>query len=192
MTDPSQLRITAVLAALAVAVGAVMMQTWRLHSLQAEYADLVASVAKNRAARAEAYTQDSEKTAAKERIHGTDTLHAAEAFAAGAPGREDRLRADLADARRLLDAAGKRAAGYRAQASADAASCRRLADRSAALDRSLAEGRGVVAELRGIVERRDAEVKLLADLLKADEALVGEPGVASDHAPGPAHLRPEW
>lgn len=167
------------LAALTVAVGAAMVQTWRLHSIQAKHASLAAQVEKGRADRATAYAQDSEQTAEKERTHATDTLHAAEAFVAGTAGREVRLRADLADARRLLDAAGQRAAAYRAQADADAASCRRLADRAAAIDRSLAEGREVVAELRGVVERRDAEVRLLIDLLKADDTLAGAQGAAS-------------
>jgi hypothetical protein len=124
-----------------------------------------------------AWAADSAATAKKEQTHAADTIHASDAYAAGAPEREARLRADLADARRLRDAADVRAAGYRAQANAGAEACRGLADRSAALDRSLAAGRGVVAELRGALERRDAEVALLAGLIDADDALLA-PGAA--------------
>lgn len=49
---------------------------------------------------------------------------------------------------------------------------RDVADRCAALNRSLAQGRGVVADLRGTLERRDAEVILLGDQIKADRLLL--------------------
>jgi len=55
---------------------------------------------------------------------------------------------------------------------------RNLADRSEALDRQLAAGLGVVAELRADLGRRDAEVSALCDPANADAALLGEPGRA--------------
>lgn len=88
------------------------------------------------------------------------------------PARDDSLRADLARAERLCVDADKRAASYRAQAEAGATACSRLADRSEALNRKLTEGIAVVAELRGVVAKRDAEVVLLHDLLVATRALM--------------------
>lgn len=55
---------------------------------------------------------------------------------------------------------------------------RDLADRCEVLDRQLAAGVGVVAALRGDLERRDAEVILLMDQIKADRLLLeGSPVV---------------
>ncbi|OOH86246.1 hypothetical protein [Comamonas kerstersii] len=48
-----------------------------------------------------------------------------------------------------------------AQAASDAAACRDLADQHQRLAARLAEGAGVVGELVGIVEQRDAQVMLL-------------------------------
>lgn len=143
-----------------------------VEGLRTKVAELETAAAIKRADRATAYAADSDQTATREHQHASDTVQAADQFTAGAGAREAALRSNLADARRLLDRANARAAGYRAKAEADAASCRSLADRAAALDRSLAEGRLVAAELRGIVERRDAEVALLADLLDADDRML--------------------
>lgn len=147
-------------------------QTWRLHSLQADHAVLEASVAAGRAARATAYAADSDKTAGKELIYAASTQGASDVFTQAAAAREAVLRTDLLRARSLLDRAAARAARYRAQADAGTVACSRIADRAAALDRQLAEGLGVVADLRGIVERRDAEVMLLGGVIDADRALL--------------------
>jgi hypothetical protein len=169
---PAENRLTAAGICIGVLLIFAGIQTWRLHSLEADYAEQGASIAIDRANRVEAYAKDSDKTATKEHAHVVATIQAADQFNAGAGERENTLAGQLADARRLLNDADRRAAGYRAQAATDAQARSRLADRAAALDRSLAAGRLVVAELRGIVERRDAEVRLLADQLDADGRLM--------------------
>lgn len=159
----------------AIAVGVLATaQTWRLHALQANHATLVATTATERAARAAAYADESVKTAGKEKLHAASTQKASDDFTQTTPSREAALRADLQRARSLLNSADARAAGYRAQADAGAAACRRLADRAQALDRQLAEGLEVVAELRSIVERRDAEVVLQGSVIDADRALLAQ------------------
>jgi hypothetical protein len=150
------------------------VQTWRLHSLETEYAQLEASVATGKAARATAYAADSDKTAGKEQAHAQTTQGVLDVFTQGQGQRDAALSNDLQRARRLLNASEQRAAGYRAQAEAGAVACSRLADRSAALDRQLAEGLGVVSDLRGVVDRRDAEVVLLRGVIDADRALLAQ------------------
>jgi hypothetical protein len=53
----------------------------------------------------------------------------------------------------------------------------RLASHAARLDASLAEGRVVAEQLRATVVERDAQLWLLADIIRADRALFG-PGDA--------------
>ncbi|MFT4172837.1 MAG: hypothetical protein QM639_09785 [Rhodocyclaceae bacterium] len=173
MIIPTENRLTAAAACIGVLLVLVGVQTWRLHALEADYAKQSASIATSRADRAQAYAKDSDETATKEHAHAAATLKAADQFTAGAVDRDTALVGQLADARRLLNDADRRAASYRAQATNSAEACSRLADRSESLDRSLAAGRLVVAELRGVVEQRDVEVKLLSDLLDADERLLG-------------------
>ena len=74
-----------------------------------------------------------------------------------------RSRADAAE--RVRDQADTRAAGYRRRAEAGEASCRVLADSASKLDRSLAEGRRVAEELRGVIGERDSQVEFLSKLL---------------------------
>ena len=61
-----------------------------------------------------------------------------------------------------------------AQAQADTAARSDLADKTAALDRQLAEGLGVVAELGGGLRRRDAEVAALCSQLNTERRLAGD------------------
>lgn len=82
--------------------------------------------------------------------------------------------ADADSNRRLLDGAEARAAGYRTSATTDFASCQRLADLTVALDRLAAEGKGLVDEGRGVVERRDAEVNLLLQIINNDRAAINQ------------------
>jgi len=159
----------------AVAAGTLLaIQTWRLHSEQAAHAQLIASTATAKAGRAEAYAKDSDATAGKEQVNAATIQGASDAFTKTQPARDDSLRTDLSRVDGLRRDAERRAASYRAQAEAGAAACSRLADRSAALDRQLTEGLGVVAELRGLVEKRDAEVVLLRSVIDADRALMAQ------------------
>lgn len=60
----------------------------------------------------------------------------------------------------------------RAQAAGDAAAARDLADHYRRLATSLAEGAGVVGELVGVVERRDAQVNLLKGQIEVERKLL--------------------
>ncbi len=64
------------------------------------------------------------------------------------------------------------AATRHAQAAGDAAACRDLADQHQRLAASAAEGTAVVGELVGLVEKRDAQVELLAGQARADRVLI--------------------
>ncbi|WPB58656.1 hypothetical protein [Xylophilus sp. GOD-11R] len=147
------------------------VQTLRLSNAERDIAQLEAAAAKGTAARSVAYAADSDRTAGKEAVHHTSIQKASDDFTQAAPARAVDFSADLARTRRLLDSANDRAASYRAQAESGAAACSHLADRSTALDRQLAEGVGVVAELRAALERRDAEVALQGAVIDADRAL---------------------
>lgn len=144
----------------------------RLEMAETNVAQLEAAATKGLAARATAYAADSDKTATKEAAHAGSILKASDVFTQNVPARAADLSSDLAVARRLLDGANARAAGYRAQAESGAAACSGLADRSASLDRKLAEGVDVVAELRGTLKRRDDEVALQGSVIDADGALL--------------------
>ncbi|WP_072248265.1 hypothetical protein [Comamonas thiooxydans] len=65
------------------------------------------------------------------------------------------------------------AATRNAQLAGDAAACRDLADQHQRLAAIAAESAGVVGQLVGLVERRDAQVKLLHGQVVADRALLG-------------------
>ena len=69
-----------------------------------------------------------------------------------------------------------RAATYRAQAEADSTARRDLADKASALDASLAEGVGVVAELGGALKQRDAEAAALCDQVNIERRLHADAG----------------
>lgn len=88
-------------------------------------------------------------------------------------------RAEL-QARRRTDAADiaslqqqlRTTATARAQAAVDAAAARDLADHYQQLAARLAEGAGVVGELVGLVEQRDAEVNLLKNQVLTERVLL--------------------
>ncbi|MGB6096453.1 MAG: hypothetical protein WBF95_09160 [Comamonas thiooxydans] len=60
-----------------------------------------------------------------------------------------------------------------AQLASDAAACRDLADQHQRLAARAAGGAGVVGQLIGLVERRDAQVNALKGQAQADRALIG-------------------
>ena len=66
------------------------------------------------------------------------------------------------------------AATRSAQLAGDAAACRDLADRHKRLAALAGEGAGVVGQLVGLVERRDAQVNLLQGQVAADRLLIDE------------------
>ena len=126
------------------------------------------------AARAEAVRTDEAKTAQLESKHAQDTIYNADKLASLKTGIAVDVRGELERAHRLQLSADSRAASYRAQAEADATARRNLADKASALDRQLAEGVGVVAELGGALKQRDAEVAALCDQVNIERRLSGD------------------
>ncbi|WP_148293258.1 hypothetical protein [Comamonas sp. B-9] len=170
MTSQIKLILAAVIAALAFSAG------WTVKGWQASktIAELRAKQAQGTAARAEAARTDETQTAIKESKHAQDTIYNADSLAAFYTGIADVQRRELAYAERVQRGAASRAATYNAQAQADAAARSDLADKTAALDRQLAEGLGVVAELGGHLRRRDAEVAALCDQVNIERRLSGD------------------
>ena len=149
-------------------VASWQVQAWRLG---AQVAQVQTREAEGRATRAEAARTDEAQTAQLESKHAKDTIYNADRLAALKTGIAVDVRGELERAHRLQLSADSRAATYRAQAEADATARRDLADKASALDASLAEGVGVVAELGGALKQRDAEVAALCDQVNTDRGL---------------------
>lgn len=110
--------------------------------------------------------------AKREKRHAEEQGRIAERLAAveqRAADDRERAAAVAADRLRRSDA---RADLYQRQAEAGAAAAGDLARHAAGLDRQLAEGIGVVADLRILVEQRDGQLMLLAAQIAADRAAV--------------------
>ena len=86
-----------------------------------------------------------------------------EDIAAAQSGSDDRVRQSEA-----------RADKYRAMSQASAAEQKRLAEYAARLDRSLSEGRQLVAELRATLAERERTIHNLNQQINADRQLTGE------------------
>ncbi|MCS4295686.1 hypothetical protein M2375_003933 [Comamonas sp. BIGb0152] len=179
MTMQIKLILVATIAALAFSAG------WAVKGWQTNIrlAELRADQARDLAARAEGARKDEAQTAQLESKHAQDTIYNADKLAAFKTGIDVDVRAELARAERLQRSADRRAATYRAQAQADAAARSDLADQAAALDRQLAEGLGVVAELGGDLRRRDAEVAALCSQVNTERRLGGDEGDKACAAP---------
>ena len=185
----------AYLAAGAVA-GALLaggIQQTRVSTAKADLAQVRAQHAQAIAKAVEDALKEERENRAKESTHAADTIHNADQFTQGQPARDAGLRADLERVERLRRDADRRAATYRAMSEANAAACSRAGDRLAALDRQLVAGVGVVGRLRGDLERRDSEVKLLRGQIEADRKLTDSAPTAPAlpaSAPTPAPVRP--
>lgn len=118
---------------------------------------------------------DETKTALKESTHAANTSKNSDEFTTSQPVRDAIARADLALADRLRTDAERRAATYRAQATACTTASSGIADRLEAFDRHIVAGATVVAEHREALTRRDSEVKLLRGQIDTDRALMSEP-----------------
>ena len=172
MTFQIQLAIAALLAALSFGGGWVV-NGWRGAS---KVAECKTEQAQGVATRAEAARTEETQTAIKESKHAQDTIYNADKLASLKTGIAVDVRGELERAHRLQLSADSRAATYRAQAEADATARRNLADKAAALDASLAEGVGVVADLGGALKQRDAEVAALCDQVNIERSLNGDAG----------------
>ena len=170
MTFQIQLAIAALLAALSFGGGWVV-NGWRGAS---KVAECKTTQAQGAATRAEAARADETQTAQLESKHAQDTIYNADKLASLKTGIAVDVRGELERAHRLQLSADSRAATYRAQAEADATARRNLADKAAALDASLAEGVGVVADLGGALKQRDAEVAALCGQVNTERSLSGD------------------
>ena len=152
-------------------VASWQVQTWRLGT---EVAQVQTREAEGKANRAEAARADETQTAQLESKHAKDTIYNSDRLASLKTGIAVDVRSELERAHRLQLNADGRAATYRAQAEADATARRNLADKAAALDASLAEGVGVVADLGGALKQRDAEVAALCGQVNTERSLSGD------------------
>ena len=164
------------LPALALVAGLAFAGGWSLRSNHSasEIAQLRAELATNAATRSDAALKDEANTATLESTHANATIQNADALQSRKTGIAADMRAELELARRLQLSAERRAATYRAQAQADATARSHLANHTAALDRQLAAGLHVVAELAGALEQRDAEVAALCAQVTIDRRLLGQ------------------
>lgn len=154
-------------------VASWQVQAWRLGT---QVAQVQTREAEGRADRAEATRADEAQTAQLESKHAKDTIYNADKLASLKTGIAVDVRGELERAHRLQLSADSRAATYRAQAEADATARSALADKASALDRQLAEGVGVVAELGGALKQRDAEVAALCDQVNIERRLNADAG----------------
>ena len=172
MTFQIQLAIAALVAALSFG-GGWTVNGWRGAS---KVSECKTEQAQGVATRAEVARADESNTAQLESKHAKDTIYNADKLASLKTGIAVDVRGELERAHRLQLSADSRAATYRAQAEADATARRDLADKASALDASLAEGVGVVAELGGALKQRDAEVAALCDQVNIERRLSGDAG----------------
>lgn len=162
------------LLAAALAFGAGWQtQEWRYGKQIADISQKHATAALKQS---EAARADEAQTALKESTHAANTSKNSDEFTTSQPVRDAIARADLAIADRLRTDAERRAATYRAQATACTTASGGIADRLEAFDRHIVEGAGVVAEHRQALTRRDAEVKLLRGQIDADRELIDDGG----------------
>ncbi|WP_395024762.1 hypothetical protein [Comamonas odontotermitis] len=154
-------------------VASWQVQAWRFG---AKVAQVQTSEAEGKASRAEAARADETQTAQLESKHAQSTIYNADKLASLKTGIAVDVRSELERAHRLQLSADSRAATYRAQAEADTTARSALADIASALDRQLAEGVGVVAELGGALKQRDAEVAALCDQVNTERRLNGDAG----------------
>ena len=171
----AQLKAYGAIAAAMVLGGLLLVQTGRLHSEQLAHQKLITATTQATLKRSEAARADEIQTASKESTHAADTSKNSGEFTTSQPVRDAIARADLARANRLRTDAERRAATYRAQATACTTASSGIADRLEAFDRHIVEGASVVAEHRQALIRRDSEVVLLRGQIDADRALMSEP-----------------
>lgn len=155
--------------ALAALVG---VQEIRVRGLQVDLAKLETSQAKMAQAQAEKAQAATENKAAALLDHATNQQENVYEYRQKLAELETRRARDAADIASLQQQL-RTTATQRAQAAADAAAARDLADHYQRLAAHLAEGAGVVGELVGLVERRDAQVDLLKQQVLTERALVG-------------------
>ena len=152
--------------------GLLLWQTQRLAGAEVAASKAREALAEHTATQAQQAQAETTKKAGallehaaaqQENTHAyTQDLQRLEAARAADAGRIASLQHDI-----------RAAATRNAQLAGDAAACRDLADRHERLAALAAKGAGVVGELVGLVERRDAQVRALQGQMAADGGLLG-------------------
>lgn len=155
---------------LALAAG-LAVQTVRVAHLQTDLAKLEASQSKTAQTQAEKAQEATENKASALLNHADNTQTNVYEYTQKITQLEAGRARDAADIASLQQQL-RTTATQRAQAAADAAAARDLADHYQRLAAHLAEGAGVVGELVGLVERRDAQVDLLKQQVLTERQLV--------------------
>lgn len=155
---------------LALAAG-LAVQTVRVAHLQTDLAKLEASQSKMAQAQAEKAQAATENKADALLNHADNTQTNVYEYTQKITQLEAGRARDAADIASLQRSLRSTATAH-AQAASDLAACRSLADHYQRLAAHLADGAGVVGELVGLVERRDAQVMLLKNQVLTERQLV--------------------
>jgi hypothetical protein len=160
------------LIAIGVLTLGIGLQEVRVASTKAELANTARMWALDRANRTDLVRKLVEHNAETSARHAVQQQEMEDAFTKEKLALERRARSDADTARGLRAQLAAYTSRGSAGDQADPASCQRARDRLEALGGLFAEGVELVVEGRGIVERRDAEVKRLVDQITADRAAV--------------------
>ena len=152
--------------------GLLLWQTLRMASAEVAAAQAQAALSSHIATQAQAAETETTSKAGALLTHAGAQQGNTHAYAQDLQRLEA---ARAADAGRIasLQHEIRAAATRHAQAAADAAAARDLADQHEQLAARAAEGAGVVGELIGLVEVRDAQVTVLKGQVAADGRLIG-------------------
>lgn len=115
--------------------------------------------------------------ARKEMFHRAENARITHELAEAEKAHDVALAEQRAEYDRRLLGSNRRAEVYQRQAESGAAQCRDLAGHAARLDRSLEEGRGLVADLRRTLELRDEQLRQLGRQILNDRSLLDETSV---------------
>lgn len=157
----------AAIAALTVAVG---IQSVRLSAAQRQTAEVRAEWAKETAQHEAAARKLIAFNAKLQADHAAAQQQLEENHAKKLAEIERRRRSDLATAGRMRDQIAAYTTRGADDPATDAATCERARDRLQSIGGLLAESVELLVEGRSLVEKRDAEVKRLADQITADRA----------------------
>lgn len=158
--------------AIVVLGAAVAGQEARVQSAKMDTEKVRREWAQDQSARQSAARLLVEHNAKLQREHAALQQDSEDAFTKEKQALERRLRDSTSTAGRLRDQLAAYTARGGAGSETDPVACERARDRLEALGGLLASGIELVVEGRGIVERRDAEVKRLVDQITADRAAV--------------------
>ena len=158
------------LGGIVLVAGALGVQEFRIAKIEAELADTKGTLATERANADRAAREWAEQKAVLQAQHAADQQELQDDWTREKARMDERRRTDAADLARLRNKLAAFTARGGDAGQADAAPVERAADRLEALGGLFAEGLELLVEGRDIVERRDAEVKLLIEQIRIDRA----------------------